>query len=567
MDTNELYKEVEALRERLAQANRETELAQQAVALERSKSDQYRKQVEDAQQVVATERSKSEGYLQQVKALSATVEDQRKKMEQQERRMLELLRSLRGKKREWVNPDQMLLFEIGDLEQLVEEVRDQEKQPTKRTPKKHGRRLIPDGLPQEIIEHTLPESDIVCPVDGKVMEPIRWEESKQLDYIPSKLKVIVHRRAVYACPEKHDQAVLVTAPKPPQPIEKGLATSGLLAQVVVSKFGDHLPGYRQEDIFSRHGVEIRRSTLYDWMSGAADLCLPLYQRMQQRVLESFSIHTDDTTVKLVDKQLRSTKPARFWCYQGDAEHPYAVYDFTLDRAREGPAKFLEAYQGYLQADAYSGYDGIYLNSGGAIQEVACWAHCRRYWYKAREVDPARSHWVIGLIQRLYDVERLAEGKAHQERRELRQKYSVQLLEELRTWMDGQLFLPKSPTGEAARYTRNQWEALNRYVEDGRLAIDNNAAERLMKPVAIGRKNWLFVGSVEAGSRAAVLMSLVASCKLNQVEPWAYLRDCFEKLAGRSPGDSLDDLLPDRWLNDHPSHRWSIGSLRQQERAT
>jgi len=175
--------------------------------------------------------------------------------------------------------------------------------------------------------------------------------------------------------------------------------------------------------------------------------------------------------------------------------------------------------------------------------------------------------VIGLIQRLYDVEKLAKGKPHQERRDLRQKYSVPLLEELRTWMDGQLFLPKSPTGEAARYTRNQWEALNRYVEDGRLAIDNNAAERLMKPVAIGRKNWLFVGSVEAGSRAAVLMSLVASCKLNQVEPWAYLRECFEKLAGRSPGDSLDDLLPDRRLKDHPSHRWSIGSLRQKERVT
>jgi transposase len=235
--------------------------------------------VQDAD--LATERSKSEGYLQQVKALSATVEDQRKKMEQQERRLLELLRSLRGKKREWVNPDQMLLFEIGDLEQLLQEVREQEKQTTKRTPKKHGRRLIPDGLPQEIIEHTLPESDIVCPVDGKVMEQIRWEESKQLDYIPAKLKVIVHRRAVYACPEKHDQAVLVTAPKPPQPIEKGLATSGLLAQVVVSKFGGHLPGYRQEDILSRHGMEIRRSTLYDWMSGAA-ICVCLRKKSHSK---------------------------------------------------------------------------------------------------------------------------------------------------------------------------------------------------------------------------------------------------------------------------------------------
>jgi hypothetical protein len=312
-------------------------------------------------------------------------------------------------------------------------------------------------------------------------------------------------------------------------------------------------------------MEIRRSTLYDWMSGVADLCQPLYQLMQERVLESFSIHTDDTSVKLVDKGLRSTKPARFWCYQGDREHPYAVYDFTMDRAREGPARFLKSYKGYLQADAYSGYDGIYLGSGGSIQEVACWVHCRRYWYKATEVDPARAHWVIGLIQRLYDVEKLAEGKTHQERKELRQKYSVPLLAEFRTWLDGQQFLPKSPTGEAARYTRNQWAALNRYVEDGRLAIDNNAAERLMKPVAIGRKNWLFVGSLEAGSRAAVLMSLVASCKLNEVEPWAYLRDVFTKMAARTSSESLEDLLPDRWLAAHPSHRWSIASLRQQER--
>ena len=142
-----------------------------------------------------------------------------------------------------------------------------------------------------------------------------------------------------------------------------------------------------------------------------------------------------------------------------------------------------------------------------------------------------------------------------------------MLAEFRTWLDGQQFLPKSPTGEAARYTRNQWEALNRYVEDGRLAIDNNAAERLMKPVAIGRKNWLFVGSVEAGSRAAVLMSLVASCKLNEVEPWAYLRDVLTKIATRTSSESLEDLLPDRWLADHPSHRWAIASLRQQERAT
>jgi transposase len=362
----------------------------------------------------------------------------------------------------------------------------------------------------------------------------------------------------------------VTAAKPPQAIEKGLAGPGLLAALVLGKFGDHLPGYRLEDILSRQGVEIRRSTIYDWLSAAADLAGPLVERMEQLVLKSKVIHTDDTQVKLIDTSLHGTRLARFWAYVGDPDHPYIVYDFTEDRKRDGPRQFLKGFRGYLQADAYGGYDGIYLDSAGAIVEVACWAHCRRYWWKAREQDIDRAHYVLAVIGRLYEVERAAREVDAATRANLRIEHATPLLTGLKSWLDEQQFLPKSLIGQAATYTRNQWEALNRYLEDGDLSIDNNVSERAVKPVAIGRKAWLFVGSPPAGRRAAVLMSLIASCKDNRVEPWAYLRDLFTRLPLTSPPSEqiagvLESFLPDRWLIAHPQHRWNIADRRAEER--
>jgi transposase len=504
-----------------------------------------------------------------VDALSTTVDDQAKKLAAKEQQIIELLKALRGKQRERIDPDQLVLFEIGELESLIEEQLDESRSPSGKR-RKRKRRLIPDGLPEEIIEHELPEDEHRCPLDGQVMPRIRWEESKQLDYTPAQMKVIIHRRAVYACGEKHDEAKLVTAPKPPQPIEKGLPAAGLLAQVVVSKFGDHLPAYRQEDIFSRHGIEIRRSTIYGWLAAMADLCQPLVELMKQEVLRSKVIHTDDTQVKLIDKALRGTKLARFWGYLGDARHPYAVYDFTEDRSRAGPEGFLDGYHGYLQADAYGGYDGIYLDSSEAdpssgIVEVACWTHCRRYWHKARESSPAAAHHVLAVITRLYEIETATAGVSSEVRQAMRAEHATPLLTELGQWLDDQAFLPKSLIGKAATYTRNQWKALNCYVEDGDLSIDNNFAERAMRPIAIGRKNWLFVGSQKAGERAAVLASLVASCKNNLVEPWAYLRDLFGQMASQPTGDQLQELLPDRWLARNPRHRWEIAERRREER--
>ena len=332
--------------------------------------------------------------------------------------------------------------------------------------------------------------------------------------------------------------------------------------MILAKFGDHLPGYRLEDIFSRHGAEIRRSTIYDWLAACSDLLEPLVELMKARVLKSNVIHTDDTQVKLIDSSIHGTITARFWAYIGDRGHPYVVYDFTKTRERAGPQQFLKDYQGYLQADAYSAYDGIYLESADKIKEVACWAHCRRYWWKLRELDPERAHYVLAVVKRLYDVERLAKDADSSQRYQIRQEHAVPLLAELNEWLDQQQVLPKSKTAEAMTYTRNQWDALNRYLEDGALSIDNNAAERAMKPIAIGRKNWLFVGSEAAGHRAARLMSLIASCKENRVEPWAYLKDVLQKL----PTDpNLETLLPDAWLEQNPQHRWSIADQRADER--
>ena len=513
------------------------------------------------EQLAATER-KAEIAQQQVVELTSTVSEQKNKLDRQEKRIAELIAALRGKTREAVDPDQLLLFEMEELEQLLEEHEQEEKQ-ARRSRKKHGRRRIPDGLPEEEVVHSLPEEERLCPHDGQPMPFIRYEISKQLDYIPAQFKVIVHKRAVYACPAKHDEATLAIAPKPPQPIEKGLAAPGLLAAVLVAKFGDHLPVYRQEDIFSRHGIDIRRSTIYGWLSGAADLVAVLVALMTQRVLKSKVIHTDDTQVKLIDHDINGTVLARYWTYVGDHAYPYTVYDFTRTRGRDGPQKFLKDYSGYLHADAYSAYDGIYLDSHGEIIEVACWAHCRRYWWKLREQDPERASYVLSIVKRLYDVEKLARDQTSEQRRELRQTQSAPLLQELKVWLDKQRVLPKSNTGEALTYTLNQWDALNRYLEDGDLAIDNNISERSVKPIAIGRKNWLFVGSEEAGRRAGLLMSLIASCKANRVEPWHYLKDVFTRLP--LPETDLESLLPDRWLEDNPKHRWNIADQRAEER--
>jgi transposase len=505
-----------------------------------------------------------------VNTYEQTVGSQHRKLEQQEQTIAQLLRRLYGTKQERVDPDQLLLFSVEDLAALVQESADAqaEKQSETRPPKRrrrgHGRRPLPDHLPREQVIHELPEGERRCPCCGETRVEIGRECSEQLEYVPASFKVIEHVRMKYACKGCEEHVTIAT--KPPQPIEKGLAGPGLLAHLIVSKYGDHVPLYRQEDIFMRHGVCIRRSTQCGWLAGAADLSQPLYELMVDRTLESKIVHTDDTPVKMLDPTLGHARTARFWAYIGDSAHPYSVYDFTTSRRRDGPAMFLSGFEGYLQADAYGGYDGIYLDSDGKIVEVGCWAHCRRYWWEAIGTDSRRAHEALSYIAQLYQWEdQLAERDADR-RRQLRREHALPILASFRGWIEQQSaqVLPKSPIGQACTYTLNQWDALVRYCEDGDLSIDNNVAERTVKIPAIGRKNWLFVASEAGGHRAAILFSLIASCKANEVEPFAYLRDVLTQLPTQ-PADQLDELLPDRWLKGHPEHRWEIDTIRREER--
>jgi transposase len=466
----------------------------------------------------------------------------------------------------------MQLFEIL-LNQLAPPMPAALPEPTPEEPRTakngHGRRRLPTDLPRQKIVHDLPEDEKPCPCCGKMRHVIGQEISEQLDYVPAKLTVIEHVRLTYACRHCEQTTAeggsqVITADKPASPIEKGLAAPGLLSYVIVSKYADHLPLYRLETILERHGIEIARSTMCDWAAGCADLLRPLHELMTARVLQSRIIHTDDTPVNVLDKHRSQTRTGRFWVYLGDGDHPYTVFTFTASRSRDGPREFLRGWSGHLQADAFGGYDGIYAGEvGGRVTEVACWAHARRKFYEARTSDAAASTQALAYIRLLYDVEdQAAELFESQDaatensplsviRHALRQERSILRLEQFKAWLRSQQaerggpVLPKSPMGQAITYTLNQWEALCVYTTDGGLAIDNNAAENALRRVAIGRKNWLFCGSDNGGHTAAILFSLMATCKRHRVEPFAYLRDVLTRIAA-TPMSRLDQFLPDHW---------------------
>jgi transposase len=360
-----------------------------------------------------------------------------------------------------------------------------------------------------------------------------------------------------ACQLPNPSTVVIAAAKPPTPIAKGLPGPGLLAHLIVSKYVDHLPLHRLERVYERQGLWLPRSTLCDWLAACAQLLRPLYQRLVDFVLQSRALHTDDTTVKM-QEQLKKQEQfshllitARLWTYLGDAAHPYNVFDFTLNRKRDGPQEFLKTYQGYLHADAFTGYDCLYLpdprTATARILEVACNAHARRKFYEARSTDAVHAHRALAYYGQLYELERAAKDFTEGQRLQMRQELAVPILNQFHAWLvtEHAQLLPKSPMREALGYALHNWTALTRYTEAGFLAIDNNAAEREMKRIAIGRKNWLFVGSPQGGQTAAVLLSFTSTCQRLGVEPWAYLQDVLTRLPGL-PAGQLDELLPDRW---------------------
>ncbi len=468
-----------------------------------------------------------------------------------QQRLDALLRRLHGPRPTPDNPDQPLLFDNPAPDAPASPAppppppADEPASRRGKANEPHGRRRPPANLRRESRRNELTEAERRCPECGSARGEIGVETTLQYDYKPAEVFVVEHQQVKYAC--KCCEGRVCKAAKPPQPIDKGLPGPGLLAQIVDDKYRYHLPLHRSEERLTRLGAPLTRSTMCDWMAASAELLTPLWQSLKSHILRSKVLHTDDTTVPVRDETRSTHRYGRLWDYIGDADHPGIVFDYTTTHARDGPAAFLKGFKGYLQADAYGAYDGIYAGSSGEIVEVGCWAHARNKFAEAASSDPERVLAAKAFVRRLYDVEGEAKSLSSAERLRLRREKSVPVLESFRQWLLAQKpqVLPKSPIAAAIGYVFNQWEALNRYATDGDLHIDNNLSERTLKLIGIGRLNWLFVGGDNGGRTAAVLFSFTATCKQLGIDSFDYLRDVLAKLPTQ-PAERLDELLPHRW---------------------
>jgi transposase len=415
--------------------------------------------------------------------------------------------------------------------------------PAKEPKTRPERKPLPEHLDREVVTH-VPGHD--CCLDcGSKLRHFGDDVSEQLEYIPDSFKVIRHVRPKFSC-TGCDR--VVEAPAPSRPIERGLAGPGLLAHVIVSKFSDHLPLYRQSEIYARQGVEISRSTLAGWVGGASDLLSPLVDAIQKHVLVGRKLHADDTPMPVLSPGNGKTKTGRLWTYvrddrpAGEETAPAVWFAYSEDRKGEHPRQHLKNFNGALQADAYAGFHHLY---GNHIYEAACWAHARRKFHEIHVVhaSPTTTE-ALARIGALYQIEDEIRGRPADLRLSIRQSRARPLLDELRTWMEKALrsLSSKSETAGAIRYALSRWRALTRYTEDGLLEIDNSAAERALRAVALGRKNFLFCGSDCGGERAAAMYSLIGSAKLNGLDPELYLRTVLAQIADH-PISNIQVLLP------------------------
>jgi transposase len=461
-----------------------------------------------------------------------------------------LKRQLFGKKSEKLSPDQRLLFE--NLYTAIEAKIEQQNPPTSETTGKkkknenhQGRNPLPAHLERETIHVEPPQEERFCDLHHKEKRPIGTETTEKLQYRPACFYVEEIIRHKYACDDCEGNISI--GPLPPMAIDKGIAGEGLLAHIITSKYCDHLPLNRLEGIFKRSGVDINVSTMCDWVGKCADLLEPLVKRMHELIRLSPKINTDDTKIPVKNKNRKgSTYNGYLWVYIDD--HFNVVFDFTTNRSRNGPIAFIgKKYTGYVQADAFSGYNELFREPG--IIEVGCHAHARRKFEYAMDSDPVRAARMLVLWGQLYAIEKRAKDEHYSDAQLLaaRQNEARPILDEIKAALaayNGHV-LPKSPMAKAINYTLNQWEALLRYLDDPMLEIDNNLSERTLRMVVIGRKNYLFAGSEAGAERAAIIYSLVASCKLNGHDPFAYFDDVLRKVCTH-PADKIDALLPCNW---------------------
>ena len=487
-----------------------------------------------------------------VRDMAAVVETRDDEIERLQRLIKQLQRTQFGRRSERLDPDQLALG-LEDLDADIARTKAHHAVPSANDPESDSRAAsrrptLPDHLPREDVRLDVERDE--CPGCGGRLHSIGEATSEMLDWVPAQLRVLRIRRPKYGC---RACGTIHQAPAPDRVIAKGLATPGLLAQVLVSKYCDHTPLYRQAQILARHGVRIERSTLAGWVGGACWWLEPLQARLAAHVFASTKLFADDTPLPVLDPGRGRTKTGRLWVYARDdrpwagPDPPSAVYFYSPDRKAERPAAHLDRFRGILQVDGYAGFET--LAAKGDIVLAACWAHARRKFYEFHQAtgSPIAAE-ALRRIAELYAVEKRIRGQPAEARQRAREAESRPLIEAMKPWLETELrrVPPRGGLAEAIRYALARWPALCRFLDDGRVELDNNPVERAIRPVALGRKNHLFAGSDGGGERWAMVCSLIATAKLNDVEPYAYLKDVLERMVDGHPVNRLDDLLPWNW---------------------
>ena len=460
----------------------------------------------------------------------------------------------------FVNPlNQIPLFEASHIDVPKPDLSSEERITIpEHTRKKRGRKPLPEDLPRIEVIHDIPEEEKHCAC-GEELSCIGQDESEKLDYVPAQIRVIRHIRLKYACKScegvEDDGPTVKIAPPPVQLIPKSLATEGLLAHLIVSKFADALPLYRQQKIFSRMGIGLSRSTMVNWVVNASRCCKPLIDLLAEEIRGGPLINMDESPLQVLKEPGRhNTTRSYMWIFKGgNPDHPAMVYQYHPTRNGEVAEKFLGNYQGYVQSDAFSGYERLSDKKG--IRHVGCWVHARRNFVdvlkakkknRSKRVQPkSLTDEALEYISRLYQIEKEATGLSHEQIYQLRQEKSKPILNDFKKWLEAkkEITPPKGLLGKAIQYTLNNWDKLIVYLEDGRLKPDNNDAENAIRPFVIGRKNWLFAGHPNGAEAGATFFSLVETAKANGLEPYKYLRYIFEKLPLAETEQDYKNLLP------------------------
>ena len=490
------------------------------------------------------------GQAAELTAARNGLKEQAFQIEQLKARLATLLRQKFGPSSEKMKGAiEQLQLMLGDLEadlaastppEPAPDVPDPEAQPWRR--RRPKRKPLPAHLPRDVVEHP---TACACPQCGGALRPLGEDVTEILEYVPGSFRVIRHVRPKFSC---RCCESITQAPAPDLPIRRGLAGPGLLAHVLVAKFCDHLPLHRQAEIYARDGVDLDRSTLADWVGQSARLLDPLVAAIGAHVMAGERVHADDTTVPVLAPGHGKTRTGRLWCYVRDdkpfaGEAPRAVfYCYSPDRKGEHPRQHLAGFRGILQADGYAGYAGLYQQG---VSEAACLAHVRRKFFDIHaSTQSPQAHEALQYIAALYAIEASIRGEPAAIRLKRRTEQSAPLFARFRAWLDTTLarVSGKSDLAKAIRYALNRWEALTLVLRDGRVCIDNNAAERSMRPITLGRKNWLFAGSNAGGERAAAIFTLTETAKLNGLDPEDYLRKVLERIADH-PVRRIHELLP------------------------